>query len=411
MPRFTYVVRDKDGKKQTATIEARDEASVVLKLQSQGFFVIKVFAGAIEDKQLSKLKGKKEAQKFSHGRVKLSDIVIFSRQMATMLDAGVTLLKTLDVILDQLESKALHAAVSEVRADLEGGASLSNALAKHPRVFSRFWVSLVEVGEASGSLPTVLERMAKFLEEKAEFQRKIVSSLMYPAVLFVICIGATSFFAFKIIPRFVEIFSSFGVPLPGVTMAIVAFFEFIRKKFLLLLLGISAIIFLFRKYTETTVGRRQAEIFLFKVPLVGNFYRTLVIERFTSQMSILVDSGVPILYALEITQRMVGSKIMEGVVENIKKSAREGQLIADAMSKSGFFTPMVIQMILIGEETGELGNMLRRVAGFYESYISTFVERFTTLFEPLMLVLMGGVIGTIVISMFLPIFSIATIGG
>jgi type IV pilus assembly protein PilC len=411
MPRFTYVARDKDGKKKTASMEASDETAVVLKLQSQGFFVIKVFSDAIDEKDVKKLQARQKVQKFSHGRVKLNDIVIFARQLATMLDAGITLLKTLDVIKAQIESKTLYNAVTGVRNDLERGLSFSNALAKYPRIFSKFWVSLVEVGEASGSLPTVLERMANFLEEKAEFQRKIISSLMYPGVLLVICTGATSFFAFKIIPKFTEIFSSFGVELPALTQAIVGFFEFIRTKFFLILLGVSAIIILFRNYTRTTVGRRQVESVLFQLPVVGKFLKIMAIERFASQMAILVESGVPILYALEITQRMVGSSIMEGVIENVKRSAREGQLIADAMSKSGFFTPMVVQMVLIGEETGELGVMLNKIASFYESYISTFVERLTTLFEPIMLVFMGAVIGTIVISMFLPIFSIATIGG
>ena len=411
MPRFTYIARDENGKKKTAMIEAKDEDSVVLGLQNQGLFVIRVFSGTIEDKGPKRLKVKREAPRFSHSRIKLNDLVLFSRQMATMLDAGVTLLKTLDVILEQVESKTLYKAVSGVRDNLERGSSLSSALAKYPRIFSRFWVSLVEVGEASGNLPVVLERMAKFLEDKAEFQRKIMSGLMYPVVLFVICIGATSFFAFNIIPRFVEIFSSFGVPLPKLTQTIVNLFGFLREKVLFLILGISAIIFLLRKYAKTSVGRRQLEMVLFKVPLIGNFLKVLVTERFTSQMSILVDSGVPILYALEITQRMVGSLIMEAAIEDVKQSACEGQLIAGAMGRSGFFTPMVVQMILIGEETGELGNMLKKIAFFYEAYITTFVERFTVLFEPFMLVFMGAVVGTIVISMFLPIFSIATIGG
>ena len=411
MPRFTYVVRDKDGKKQTAIMEGQNESSVVLKLQSQGFFVIKVFAGAIEDKKKEETKEKKKAHKFSHSKVKLSDILVFARQMATMLEAGVNMLKTMNVILEQIESKALYNAVSEIRDDLEGGSSLSGALAKHPKIFSQFWVSLAEVGEAAGNLPVVLEKMAKFLEAKAELQGKVISSLMYPGALFVICAGATAFFAFNIIPKFVEIFDSFGMELPALTLAVVNFFDFIKTKFLLLIIGFSAIIFVFRKYTSTSMGRWQTEVILYKLPVVGGLLKAMAIERFTSQMAILVESGVPILHALQITQRMVGSKIMEGVIENIKKAAREGQLIADAMSKSEFFTPMVIQMVLIGEETGELANMLNRVAIFYESYVATFVERLTTLFEPIMLVLMGGVIGTIVIAMFLPIFSIATISG
>jgi len=411
MPSFTYIARDKDGKKQTGTIEAKDEVSVVTKLQAKELFVINIFSGTAEQKIAERATFKRKTPKFSHSRVKLNDIVVFSRQMATMLDAGVTLLKTLTVILEQIESKTLYKAVSGVRDALERGSSLSNALAMYPKVFSNFWVSLVEVGEASGNLPTVLERMAKFLEDKAEFQRKVISSLLYPAVLFVVCIGAINFFAFKIIPRFVEIFGSFGVALPALTQVVVNLFSFLREKFLFLISALAAIIFLLHNYMKTSVGRRQSEAILFKIPLVGHFFKVMVTERFTSQMSILIDSGVPILYALEITQRMVGSKIMESAIEKVKQSAREGQLMAGAMERSGFFTPMAVQMVLIGEETGELSKMLNKVASFYENYITTFVERFTTLFEPIMLVFMGAVVGIIVISMFLPIFSIATIGG
>jgi type IV pilus assembly protein PilC len=310
-----------------------------------------------------------------------------------------------------VESKKLTDCLLQVKQDLERGSTLSNALAKHPKVFNQFWVSLVEVGEASGTLHIILERVATHLEEKAAFQGKIITAMLYPAVLLCVCIGAILIFSLAIIPKFTEIFKSFGIKVPPLTQALIVFFDFFRTKFLLIILIIGGIIYAIKMYIRTPAGRKQFETFLFKLPMFGNFYVVFLIERFTSQMSILVESGVPILYALEICQRMMGNKTVEDVIGFVKSNVREGKLIAEPMEKTGFFTPMVVQMVLIGEETGELSKMLKKVAVFYQNYVTTFTARVTSLFEPIMVVFMGFIVGTIVIAMFLPIFSIATAGG
>lgn len=408
MARLSYVARDKDGNKVTGVEEVADSDALITKLQNQGLVVVelKPFDQSLSEVRL-KIKSRNMA---THHRVKVNDLVMFAKQLATMLDAGVTLLRSLEVINQQVESAVLLRALEEVTKDLSKGTSFSSALAKHPRIFGQFWVSLIEVGEASGNLPVILEKLASYLEAKANFQSKLISALLYPGVLLLVSIGAVAFFASVIVPRFAEIFKSLNVTLPFLTQQLLGLFEFIRTKFLLLLAGGAGIIFLGRQYIRTETGRSQLEALILRLPIFGNFYRVLIIERFTSQLAILIESGVPILYALEISERMVISHNMSKIVEVIKNQVREGKLIAEPMSKSGFFNPMVVQMVLIGEETGELDKMLNRVAAFYQNYIETFVARLSTLIEPFMLVFMGFIVGTIVIAMFMPIFSIASGG-
>ncbi|MFH1655927.1 MAG: type II secretion system F family protein [Candidatus Omnitrophota bacterium] len=406
MPYFRYVIRDKDGRKKVAVEEAADKDSIIEKLQSQGKFVLKVSPATG-----TKTTGFKVQRTFKRSRIKLEDLVIFARQLSTMLNAGVTLLKSLDVISTQVESKRLSDTIQKVKLNLEKGASLSQALAKHPKVFNNFWVSLAEVGEASGTLPVVLERLADYMQQKADFERTILSAMLYPAILLVICIAALMVFSFMIIPKFNLIFGSMKMPMPALTDFVLKSFGFVRERFLFILGAIIALIVLIKNYTKTPIGRRQFESLLFNLPIMGKFYKDMYTERFTSHLSILVESGVPLLYALEITERMIDNATVAGIINKVKNSVREGKLVAQPMEESGFFPPMVVQMILIGEETGELGNMLKRVSDFYQSIIETFLKRFAIIFEPFMLVFMGIVIGTIVISMFLPIFDIVTMGG
>ncbi len=409
MPKFNYTIKDKSGKTITGSDEAVDQATLVTRLQQQGFFILSVQSQSKISPSRTE-GGIKKRTNFSHNTVTLDDLLTFCRQMSTMLNTGVTLLRSLDIISMQVDSKQFHQILLDVKRGVEEGNSLSSSLAKHPRVFSKLWVSLVEVGEASGNLPNVLEKLAFYLEQQAAFKSAVISAIIYPVILLVVAVGAILFFALVIGPRFKSLFDSFGVELPIITRVLLGLFDFIKTKFLLLIAIAGVILFAIRKYSKTPLGQRQYEAILFSLPKVGYVFRTIVVERFTSQMSILVDSGVPILYALDITQRMVNNKTCEEVIADIKKNVREGKLIAQTMMTSGFFPPMAVQMILVGEESGELAKMLRSVAEYYQNYVQTFMKRFGTIFEPLMLVVMGGAIGIIVIAMFLPIFSIANMG-
>ena len=409
MPRLSYVARDKDGNRVTGTEDVADADALIAKLQNQGLLVIEV--KPFEKVAAEARSGLKKTTITTHRGVKTTDLVLLARQLATMLDAGVTLLRSLQIICQQVESAVLLRTLEQVTKDLSKGSAFSSALSKYPKVFGPFWSSLIEVGEASGNLPVILEKLGDYLEAKADFQKKLISAILYPAVLLVAAVGAITFFAVVIIPRFTEIFKSLNIKLPPLTVGLLGVFEFLRTKFFLLLLVLVGIIFAIKKYINTETGGRQIENLLLRLPMVGNVYRILIIERFTSQLAILIESGVPILYALEICERMVISRNMVSVVQGIKNQVREGKLIAEPMDKSGFFTPMVVQMVMIGEETGELDKMLKKVAAFYQDYIETFISRLSTLIEPFMLIFMGMVVGVIVIAMFLPIFSIASGGG
>jgi type IV pilus assembly protein PilC len=338
-------------------------------------------------------------------------LLTFARQLATMLESGVTLIRSLTVIETQIQSEKLSKTIRQIKNDIEQGQSLSPSLAKHPSVFNQFWVSLIEVGEASGTMPTVLNKLAFYMEQQATFSSTIISGIIYPAILFMVSMGAVMFFALFVGPRFQAIFESMGADLPLITVVFLSTFAFIKKNILLIIGSAVGIIFLFKNYIKTYSGRLSFEHFLYSLPTVGEIYKLVIVERFTSQMAILIDAGVPILYALEISEKLVDNITCGQIINNIKEGVKKGGLLVDQMQASGFFPPMAVQMILVGEETGELSKMLKHVAEFYQENVSTFMKRFSTIIEPFMLVFMGGIIGTIVLAMFLPMFNISQIGG
>lgn len=411
MPKFFYVARDKTGKKISAFEEASNLEELVARLQAKNLIVVNIIPESKEVKATTKPEGASEGIRHKHIGVRQSDLVLFCRQLATLLGAGVTILKSLEVILKQVASRRLYNVIKNIAKDMEAGLSLHEAMAKCPKVFSGLWVNLMESGEASGNLAVVLSRLASYLERNADFKRRIISAVIYPVILMVAGFGALLFLTIKIIPTFVEIFKGFNVTLPFLTLVLVAISGFLRK-FLLLILGlVIAAIYIFRAFIRTRNGRMAFEKFLFKMPLFGNFFHALVIERFSSEMSTLVESGVPILFSLEITERSVDNLIMADIVRQIKENVRDGKPLSQQLEKSGFFEPMVVQMVAVGEEIGELSQMFKRINDFYEEYVSTFLTRFATIFEPIMLIFMGIVIAIMVIGMFLPILQLSQMTG
>lgn len=402
MPMFTYVAKDSNGNSKKEIVEALNEQVLVDRLQNEGYFVISV-APAMKDNR--KTQGAKaDTRKFKHNKCKLEDLLVLSRQLATLLESGVTLIRSLGVVVDQIESKQLHKIISEVKRDVEEGKTLSSSLAKYPKTFNQFWVSLVEVGEASGTMPMVLNKLAVHTEQTEAFRSTITSALVYPGVLFCVCMGAIAFFALFVAPRFESIFLSMKIELPALTKVLLAVFKFVKSYLLFIIAGIFVLVFLIRKYMETPPGRLMTETICFNLPQFGEIYKLVIVERFCSQLSILIDSGVPILYALEITGKLVENDTCAMVLGKVREDVREGKLLASTMNESGFFPSMAVQMIKVGEETGELGQMLKHVSSFYQKNVEAFMKRIGLLIEPLMLVFMGGIIGTIVLAMFLPMF-------
>ena len=413
MAKFSYTVKDQTGKTYRNVVDMANKEALVDKLHKEGYFIVNITEMVLAAPQkkphgtVIPLKQKK----FAHKSAKLQDLLAFSRQLATMLEAGVPLIRSLHVIETQIDSEVFFKVVQRIRQDVEQGTSLSVALAKHPKVFNQFWVSLVEVGEASGTIPAILNKLSFYLEQQAAFSSTIISGIIYPAILFVVATGAIAFFALFVGPKFEEIFTSMNAELPWITTQLLMIFKFVRSKFFWILGGCVSAVMLFKNYIRTFQGKMAFEKFLFGLPVVGEVFQQIILERFASQMSILMDSGVPILYALDITERLVDNNTCALVVNQIKEAVKQGELLVAPMERSGFFPSMCIQMIMVGEETGELSKMLKHVAAYYQEGVETFMKRFATIVEPFMLVFMGGVIGVIIVAMFLPMFNIAQLGG
>jgi type IV pilus assembly protein PilC len=411
MPKFFITSKNAAGKTQTSVQDAADKNAAIAVVQAQGFFVVAVESLDNVQQSADPESAPVRVRKFGHNKTKLEDIVVFARQLATMLEAGVPLLRSLAVIVDQVDSRELSEALQKIQQDVESGQPFSKTLGNHPKVFSPFWVSLIEVGEASGTMPRVLKKLTEYMEEAAKFQSQLGSAMIYPYVLMGIGGAAVLCFALFIGPIFEKIFLDLHTTLPGITVAMLALFKFIQTKFLFIVAAIVGAKYAFGAYTRTPAGRWQWEMFLFNVPTLGRIVRLIVVEKFTSQMSILIESGVPILYALEISERLVDNMVAAAVIKDVREAVAEGKILADCMEKSGFFPSMAVQMIRVGEETGELSKMMGHVAAFYKLQVEEFMKNISTLIEPVMLVAMGGVIGTIVVAMFMPLLSLSTGGG
>ncbi len=412
MPRFYYIARNRSGAKETGTEEGLSQEDVVNKIQAKGLIVVSVIPESVEapgklsSESLTKIKFKPK-----HGRATAEDLMFFCRQLSTLIGAGVTILKSLDIISNQVSSKKLYTVTIELTKSMEAGLSFHEAMAAHPKIFSDLWINLVESGEASGNLAVILSRLATYLEKNAEFKRKVISALIYPGILTAAGLGALFFMAVKIIPTFAEIFKGFNITLPLLTQILVGISDFLRFNMIVIFLIAGGVVFVFKHYLKTKAGRKNFESFKFKMPVFGEFFMALNFERFSSGMSTLLESGVPILYSLEISERSVDNLIMTDIIRKIKEDVREGKSFRESLERSGFFEPMFIQMVSIGEEIGELPQMFKKINVFYQEYCETFLTRFVSMFEPFVLVFIGSLIGVMVIGMFLPIFKIASIGG
>lgn len=408
--KFAFTSINSSGERSSAVEEADSQDELALRLQLRGLYVVSIKSQAEKPLKAEKAFKKTKARSFSHSRIKEDDLTVFARQVAVTLDSGVPLLKSLKSILRQVPSRRFYDLLSNVSQDVESGLSFRDSLAKHPKVFSSLWVNLVETGEASGNLPTILERLAGYLERRAALKRKTISAMVYPLILVAVALSAMFIFVIAVIPKFQEIFSNFDIQLPAPTQVLIELSAFLRGNFLLLLIGSVGIIIGLVKFRRTDSGRRISDRLLFNLPLIKEYLRLAETERFASTMSTLLESGVPILYALEISARSAGSVIARDIIGKVKDEVREGRALSRPLDESDFFPPMVIQMIDVGEEVGELDKMFKRIASYYSEIMETMIERFAASFEPIMIIVMGVTIGSMVIAMFLPIFELTNIG-
>ncbi len=341
-------------------------------------------------------------------RIKTKDLGVFTRQFATMINAGLPMVQCLDILSSQLDNPKFKSIVETVMSDVEGGSTLAEALNKHD-CFTELYVNMVDAGEAGGILDIILNRLAVYLEKADALKRKIKGAMMYPAIVFTVAMGATVFMLMFIIPTFAKMFSDFGGTLPLPTRIVMGLSDFLRANWWVLLLFGGGIVFGLKRFYKTDNGKRRLDRLMLSVPVIGNVIRKGAVARFTRTLGTLVASGVPILDGLDITARTSGNKVVEDAVMQTRSSISEGNTIAEPLKQCEVFPPMVVQMIGVGEQTGALDEMLEKVADFYDDEVDTAVDALTSVIEPIMIVLMGGVVGGMLVAMYLPMFKLISV--
>lgn len=396
MPIFVWKGRTATGATASGELAAGSQADVVASLRQK-----KIIPTSI------KIKEEKKGIGLFGGRVSRRALSVFTRQFATMLNAGLPLLNCLEILAKQTESPALRRVLGEVRTDVEGGLSLADALRRQPKVFDNLYVNMVESGETGGALDVILVRLANYLEKSAALIRKIRGAMIYPIIIMCVAVGAISILLIFVIPVFAQMFEGVGAELPPMTQLIVGLSNFLKIWALPLLIIFIAIVTILRRWHKTESGAKAMDPLLLKLPVIGPLIRKQAIARLARTLSTLLSSGVPIIDALEITAKSAGNWLVEDAILKARTSIKGGENIADPLTKTGVFPPMVTQMIAIGEASGGLDEMLSKVADFYDAEVDQAVENLTAALEPIIMVVLGGVVGFIVIAMYLPIFQLA----
>lgn len=343
--------------------------------------------------------------------VGVKDLAVFTRQFATMVNAGLPLVQCLDVLGRQLEKPYFKSVVQDVMSDVEGGTTLAEAMEKHPKVFSDLYVNMIAAGEAGGILDVILSRLAVFLEKADALQRKVKGAMTYPIIVLTVAGGACIFMLMFVIPVFAKMFSDFGGTLPAPTRIVMALSDFLRVYWWALLAGAAAITFIFKQIRANDKGRYITDKLAMRIPVLGNVLQKSGVARFTRTLGTLIGSGVGILQGLEITSRTAGNRVMQKAIEDTSEAISQGETIAAPLKESGVFPPMVTQMISIGEQTGALDEMLSKIADFYDDEVDSAVEALTAAIEPLMIVVMGTMVGGMLVAMYLPMFKMSEIVG
>ena len=397
---YAYKVRDREGKILQGSLEAESTTLVANKLREMGFVPI-----AIDKKSSSSLQKEITIPGFAP-KASRKDIAVFSRQFAVMINSGLSLLRSLSILGEQSENKALKDVVVEVRNDVEKGSSLSQALARHPKVFNRLYVSMVRAGETGGVLDSVLLQLAATIEKQVELRGKIRSAMTYPiAVLCLVTVILIAMLVF-IVPTFKTLYDDLGGTLPLPTRILLGVSAIIKGYFPFVVLGAIGFVFAFKRWKATPKGRATYDRLILKGPIFGGLVQKTAITRFARTFGVLLRSGVPILESLEITAETVNNVVVEDAVRDVQSAVRTGESIASPLSKHDIFPPMVTQMIAVGEETGALDEMLEKIADFYDAEIEATVDALTSLLEPLLIVVLGGAVGSMVIALYMPMFNI-----
>ncbi len=394
MPSYTYVGRSRGGKLLQGDLMAASKSEAIAALRKQQILVTTVEEKA-EKKRL-----------FGRGKVKQKELGVFTRQLSFMIDAGLPLNQALEILGSQSENKALQKTLFEVRQAIEGGSGFSEALGAHPQVFSELYTNMVAAGETGGILDMILGRLATYIEKLVKLRRAIKSALVYPVSVIVIAIGVVILILWQVIPTFAKLFTGLGRSLPAPTQITIDISNFVANYILFIVGGIVAVVWGVRFYYSTKGGRKVIDTLLLRLPVLGIVLRKIAIARFCRTLGTLVSSGVPILDALDITARTAGNTVIEEAVMEARVAVESGKTLSEPLRDTEVFPPMVVHMISVGEQTGELDAMVNKVADFYEEEVDAAVADLLSLLEPLIIIFLGATVGWIVVSMYLPIFSL-----
>jgi len=401
MPIYKWEGKAAKGAIKKGEMEAPNEAAIRIHLRQQNIIPTKIVSKGTEIKFSLPFKKK----------VKERSIAIFTRQLATMIDAGLPLVQSLEILSSQQDNKAFKNIIREIREDVESGSTFAGALKKHPVTFNELFTNLVVAGEEGGILDSILTRLANYIEKSAALKKKVKSAMVYPSVIMTVAIGVVIILMLFVIPVFETMFKSAGQSLPLPTLIVLTISKLIQKYILILIPALILLFYLLRKYHQTENGRAVIDRLLLKLPVFGPLLKKIAVARFSRTLGTLISSGVPILDGLNIVSRASGNKTIETAILNARASIREGETIADPLNRSGIFPPMVIQMISVGESTGALDSMLSKIADFFDDEVDIAVSNLTSLLEPFLMIFLGVVIGGVVISMYLPIFQMASAVG
>jgi type IV pilus assembly protein PilC len=401
LSKFDYQVRDKTGKMVTGQLEADSQAAVAAKLTSMGYAPLRI--DKVNESGLQM-----EINLPWSNRVKLKDLAIFSRQFATMINSGLSLIRALSILREQTENKKLGETIEDIRQKVEAGTSLSAAMAEHEKVFPKLYVAMVRAGEAAGMLDEVLLRVAAMLEADVKLRSKIKSAMTYPVIVFIMAILLSTVMLIFIVPVFADMFDDLGGQLPWLTQMLVDLSNFVTSPLgVLLYIGLPAALwFTYKRVRANPKGRYALDVAKLRLPVFGPLFHKIALTRFARNLSTLLAAGVPILQALEITAETVNNGPIGVAVKDVQDSVREGESINGPLSEHEIFPPMVVQMIAVGEETGNVDGMLAKISDFYDTEIESTTESLTALMEPLMIGVIGGIVGGMVIALYMPMFKI-----
>lgn len=400
MPYFIYTARDMAGRPQSGTMEAADRSSVLAKLREGGLLVSRV--------EETKGKGGGHADfvaKIFSG-IKVREVAVFSKQFAAMINAGLTMIRCLRVLEKQASNPTFKDIIAALRDDVTSGSSLSTAMAKHPKAFSRLYVAMVRAGEESGSLDVTLNRLATHLEKDVALRDQVAAGTKYPQAIAFVAIIIVTFLMIFVIPTFQQMFSDLGSQLPLMTRILMFVATTMKKFWYIVLLILVGVPFALSRYSKTAVGREVMDRIKLRLPVFGLLNRKISVARFTRTLGTLLASGVSIIKALSIVEETAGNVVVEHAIQKVRESIKEGQSIAEPLELSGVFPPMVTSMIAVGEESGALDDMLNKIADFYDAEVESMVKALTSLLEPVLISVMGGIVGFIVISLLLPMFKL-----